>query len=207
MGIELQAVADFSKGPPSDCALLHNLLIQLMPTLAGFTCILKILNVIGALEKFVQGPLNPSNVSGVVSAIGDMTDCLNIVLGPFAVIQTIKDILLLIISYLKCFLDAIKSILHFQVGIDLNSAQGNPTLLASLQCASDNAQTSMQQLLQALAPIEPLFKMMQPLIKISQLPIVLPPISDLANAQNISQAVDQLDAMVTQLQQIVEQIP
>jgi hypothetical protein len=211
MGIDLQAVHDFSKGPPSDCALLHNLLLQLMPTLAGFSCILKILKVIGALEGFLSALPNvidaAKKAGDVLSAINDMKECIDIVLGPIPMFETLKDILLLIISYLKCFVDAIKSILHFQAGIDLNAAQGNPVLLASLQCASDNAQTSMQQLLQALAPIEPLFKMMEPLIKISQLPIVLPPISDLANAKDASQAVDQLDAMLGQLQQIVEQIP
>ncbi len=203
MGIELQAIADISR-PPSNCALIHNLMVQLMPTLAGFNCILKILNVIGALEQFVQNPLK---VTGVLDAIHDMKDCLDVVLGPFAVIETIKDILLLIIAYLKCFVDAVKSILNFQAGIDLNAAQGNPVLLASLTCASDNAQVSLQQMLQALGPIEPLFKMIQPLIKISQLPITLPPIGELAGATDVTQAVNQLDAMLGQLQQIVEQIP
>jgi hypothetical protein len=211
MGIELQAVADFSKGPPTDCALLHNLLVQLMPTLAGFNCIIKILNVVASMEGFLGALPNvveaASKAGDVLNAIGDMKDCFELVLGPVKVAETIKDILLLLISYLKCFADAMKSVLDFQAGIDLNSAQGNPMLLASLQCASDNAQTSMQQMLQALGPIEPLFKMMQPLIKISQLPIVLPPISDLANAKDASQAVDQLDAMLGQLKQIVEQIP
>ena len=167
--------------------------------------------MIGTLEGFLSALPNvidaAKKAGDVIQAIGDMKECLDMVLGPFAVIETIKDILLLIIEYLKCFLDAIKSILNFQVGIDLNAAQGNPVLLASLSCASDNAQVSMQQLLQALKPIEPLFKMVQPLIKISQLPISLPPIADLAGASDVRQAVNQLDAMLGQLEQIVEQIP
>jgi len=212
MGIELQAVADFSKGPPSDCALMHNLMVQLMPTLAGLNCILKILNVIGALEgfltSFAQGPFAAVSKAGdVLSAIGDMSDCLGIVLGPIPMIETIKDILLLIISYLECFVAAIRSVLDFQVGIDLNAAQGNPQLLASLQCASDNAETSMQQMLMALAPIAPLFKMIQPLIKISQLPIQLPAIGDLAGASDVKSAVDQLDQMLIQLKQVLQSIP
>jgi hypothetical protein len=208
MGIELQAIADLSKGPPTDCTLIHNLMVQLMPTLAGLNCIIKILNVIGALEGFMTAFPNIIEVGekagDVISAIADMSDCLSIVLGPFAVIETIKDILLLIISYLECFVTAIKSILDFQVGIDLNAAQGNPDLLASLQCASDNAQTSMQQMLMALGPIEPLFKMVQPLIKISQLPIQLPAIGQLAD---VASAVDQLDTMLIQMHQIVASIP
>lgn len=211
MGIELQAVADLSKGPPTDCALLHNLIVQLMPTLAGLNCILKILNVIGALEGFLTAfPNIPSVVSkagDVVKAIGDMSDCLGMVLGPIPMIETIKDILLLVISYLECFVKAIRSILDFQVGIDLNAAQGNPALLQSLQCASDNAQTSMQQMMMALAPIAPLFKMIQPLIKISQLPIALPDIGALAGASDIKSAVDQLDQMLLQLKQVLQSIP
>ncbi len=207
MGIQLQAIADLSKGPPTDCALLHNLMVQLMPTLAGLNCIIKILNVIGALEKFVQGPLNPSNVGGVLSAIGDMGECLSIVLGPAAVIPTIKDILTLIINFLLCFVQAMESILKFQAGIDLNGAQGNPNLLASLQCASDNAQTSMQSMMLALAPIEPLFAMVQPLIKISQLPIQLPSLAQVTGAQNIEEGLEQLGAMLIQMKQIVADIP
>jgi hypothetical protein len=211
MGIQLQAIADLSKGPPTDCALLHNLIAQLMPTLAGLNCIIKILNVIGALEGFLTAfpnlPAVVSKAGDVISAIGDMSDCLSIVLGPFAVIQTIKDILTVVISYLECFVAAIKSILDFQVGIDLNSAQGNPALLASLQCASDNAQTSMSQMLLALGPIAPLFKMVQPLIKISQLPIELPDIGSLVGAKDIASAVDQLDSMLLQMKQILQTIP
>lgn len=211
MGIELQAIADLSKGAPTNCALLHNLMVQLMPTLAGLNCVIKILNVIGALEGFLSAFPNivavGEKAGDVLAAIGDMSECLDIVLGPFAVIQTIKDILLLIISYLECFVAAIRSVLDFQAGINLNLAQGNPALLSSLQCANNNAQTSMQQMLMALAPIAPLFKMIQPLIKISQLPIQLPAIGDLAGASDVKSAVDQLDDMLIQMRQIVAAIP
>jgi hypothetical protein len=207
MGIELQAIADFSKGPPTNCALLSNLMVQLMPTLAGLTCIFKILNVIGALEKFVSGPLNPNNVKGVLDAIGGMSECLSFITGPAVLFETIKDILLLIIGYLKCFVDAIKSILDFQAGIDLNAAQGNPDLLASLQCANDNANTSMQQMMMSLGPIGPLFTMIQPIIGLSGLSIELPSVAGLAGASSVAESVDQLDAMLTELQQIMASIP
>jgi len=212
MGIQLQAIADLSKGPPTNCALLHNLMVQLMPTLAGLNCILKILNVIGAMEGMLQGLIKVpapdfSKVGDVLSAIGDMSECLNIVLGPVPVIQTIKDILNLIISFLLCFVQAMESILKFQAGIDLNSAQGNPALLASMQCANDNAQASMRAMMLALAPIEPLFQMIQPLIKISQLPIQLPSIAEVTGAQNIEAGLEKLGAMLTEMKQIVAAIP
>ena len=103
MGIELQAMADISK-PPSNCALLHNLMIQLMPTLAGLSCVIKILNVIGALEGFLNAFPNLIEVAkktgDVLQAISDMKDCLP-VFWSVTVVETIKDILLLIIEYLK----------------------------------------------------------------------------------------------------------
>ena len=207
MGIELQAIADLSKGPPTDCALLQNLMLQLMPTLAGLTCIFKILGVIAALEKFVQGPLNPSNVKGVLDSISDMSECITGILPGTALFEMIKSILLLVIGYLKCFVEAIKSVLDFQVGINLNAAAGNPALLQSLQCASDNAATTMQQMMMALAPIQPLFKMLEPVIKMANLPIQLPSIGDITGAKDVAEAVDKLDAMLTEMQQIVASIP
>ncbi len=207
MGIELQAIADLSKGPPTNCALLHNLMLQLMPTLAGLTCIFKILGVIAALEKFVQGPLNPSNVTGVLTAIGNMGECLTSVIPGTALFEMIKSILLLVIEYLKCFLDAIKSVLDFQAGIDLSGAAGNPALMQSLQCASDNAATTMQQMMMALAPIQPLFTMLQPVIELANLPIQLPSVAQITGAKDVAEAVDKMDAMLTEMRQIVASIP
>lgn len=211
MGVQLQAVADFSQGPPSNCALLTNLIVQLMPTLAGLTCIFKILNVIGKLEGFLTAFPNllevPSKAAEVVEAIGDMSECLSIVIPGLGLYLMIADMLKLIIAYLKCFVDAIKSVLDFQVGIDLSVAQGNPDLLNSLQCASGNADAAMSQIMLAIGPIGPLFSMITPIIGLSGLSIQLPSLSAITGASNVSEAVDQLDAMLTQLQQIVDAIP
>jgi hypothetical protein len=65
----------------------------------------------------------------------------------------------------------------------------------------------MQQMMMALAPIQPLFKMMEPVIKLSQLPIKLPSIADITGAKDVAEAVDKLDAMLTEMQQIVASIP
>lgn len=211
MGIELQAVADFSQGPPTNCALLTNLIAQLMPTLAGLSCIFKILGVIAALKDLMTGltsvPPDFSKVGGVITAIGNMTECLSIVIPGIGLYTMIKDMLQLIIEYLKCFLDAIKSIIDFQVGIDLSVAQGNPDLLQSLQCASGNADAAMAQLMQAIGPIGPLFKMIEPIISLANLPIKLPSLSAITGASNIVEAVNQMDAMLTEMQQIVAAIP
>ena len=208
-GVELQAIADLSKGPPTNCALLHSLMVQLMPTLAGLTCVIRILNLLSKLADVVKALPNlfsaAKKIGDVTSAIEDMSDCLNII-NPGALAQTIKDILLLVISYLECFVAAIRSIFDFQAGINLDVAEGNPELVSSLQCASDNAQTSMQQMQLGLAAIGPLFTMIQTLIDISGPQIELPAVGDLADASDMASAVDQLDEMLVQLRQIVASI-
>jgi hypothetical protein len=211
MGIQLQAVADFSQGPPTNCALLTNLIVQLMPTLAGLTCIFKILGVVSALQQALGGltkvPPDFSGIPKVLTAIGAMAECLDMLIPPLGLFLMIKDILQLIIEYLKCFLDAIKSIVDFQASIDLSVAQGNPDLLASLQCASGNGDAAMGQLMQAMGPIGPLFSMVQTFIGFAGLSIQLPSLSAITGASNIVEAVNQMDAMLTKLQQVVVTIP
>jgi hypothetical protein len=215
LGFELQAVADLSKGPPTDCQLIHSLFVQLMPFLGSLTCILKILGVIGSLEDFMtsfsKGPSSAVSSAGeVLKSIADMKDCISLAIPAMSILETIKGILLLVISYLECFVAAIKSILDIQSKIKFTAAQGNPALLSSMQCASDNSQTAMQQLMQALQVVEALFKIMQPLLKLSPIQIQLPSLGQIPGAKTlaeIKQSVDQLDAMLLQLKQLVESLP
>ena len=131
---ELKAYRDFAAGMPTDCNLAFNLLIQISPLLASMACLLKILNVISSLKEFLEAfpniPAVPAKAAKVVAAIGDMATCLppGLFLSLFV---TIKDILELILSFLLCLISQLESILEFQAGIDLNSAEGNPVLLAS----------------------------------------------------------------------------
>ena len=88
----------------------------------------------------------------------------------------ISAILDLIIRFLMCFVQAVESILNFQVGIDLDSAEGNPVVLAALNCAKDNAQSSMMTLQQALEVVQPVLDMISPLLELAGVPAIeLPP--------------------------------
>ena len=153
---ELKAYRDFAAGMPTDCNLAFNLLIQISPLLASMACLLKILNVISSLKEFLEAfpniPAVPAKAAKVVAAIGDMATCLppGLFLSLFV---TIKDILELILSFLLCLISQLESILEFQAGIDLNSAEGNPVLLASLKCAQANAQTAADHLAASIGPI------------------------------------------------------
>jgi hypothetical protein len=202
-GVELKATADFSKGPPTQCAMLANLLVQLAPALAAMSPVFKILKVFSAMKDFFGPPPNPFKAGDVVTAIEGVISMID----PAQFLPVIKSILLLLIAYLNCFIEAMTSLLEFQARIDLSIAVGNPDLQASLQCANANAATSMQQMMQALGPLGPVMELIQPIIGISGLPINLPKISDLQAEKDVEQALKKLSAMLTQLQQIIQMIP
>jgi hypothetical protein len=207
-GIELKAMADLSQGPPTDCALIHSLMLQLMPALAGMACILKLINVISKALDLLNSKTPValvSNLPPVASAVSDfLASCLPL---PIQIIGTVKDILLLIIRFLECFIESVESVLKFQVGIDLNSASGNPVLLGSLSCAQDNAAVSLNQLIQATAVIQPLLSAVKPLIDLAKVPVVLPSLSDLSGAKDLTEALDHIHATLEQLKQVVETLP
>jgi hypothetical protein len=67
-GVDIKSMVDPSNGPPTNCAVVHSLMLQLTPMLAGFTCILKMLNVMASLEKFAKSPL--TEAGDLISALG-----------------------------------------------------------------------------------------------------------------------------------------
>jgi len=148
-GAELKSVIDISKGPPSDCTLIQGLMLQLAPSLAGLECILRMLNVFNKLSEVKQ----PLDIVNVATAAAELVQCVNFV-GKIPCM--VVDVLKLIIAYLKCIIQALESILSFRVGIDFSGADGNPVLLASLNCAQENADASTEQLREALKLIQPL---------------------------------------------------
>lgn len=162
-GGELKSILDISKGPPSDCTLIHGLMLQLAPALSGMECFLKVLNLVKAMTE--EKPDPASYIAGIVKAAAKVGECLN-----FAVKLPcmIVDILKLIIAYLNCIVEAILSLLQFRVRINVNAAIGNPVLLASLNCAQNNAGTSMAQLNEALALVKPLFALIDPILQMTK---------------------------------------
>ncbi len=173
-GGALSAITDLSRGVPTDCTLVHSLMLQLAPTLAGMTCILRILAVIAALKNFANNPLDPSNVGELVGKIEKMSECLGM-LDPCNMIRMVIAILKMILAYLNCMIEALESILHFQVGIDFNSAAGNPVMLANLECAQKNSERAMKAMNDSMQGIMPLIELVNMLLDIvGQQPIALP---------------------------------
>jgi hypothetical protein len=200
-GGELQSMADTSKGPPTDCALVHSLMLQLTPTLAGMTCFFKMLKVIKALSE-IENPI--TDIPKVAEAAKELSKCF---LVFDSIPAMIADILRLIIAYLRCIIQAIKSILDFQVGIDLNAAQGNPVLLASLDCANNNAQISLDQLMEQIAVIEPLLAVVEPIAGLVGISLEFPSLAKVSGADDLPKTLENLNNTLEQLQQAVDAIP
>ncbi len=209
-GGELKAFHDFSQGVPTDCTLTFNLLLQLTPLLASLACPLKMLKVMGVLQKIAKSPEDFTQYTDLVQAIADLGDCLPGVLFPNFV-GTIKDILLLILRFLKCLLDEMESILRLQLSIDLKSAEGNPILLDTLICAQNNAQRSMENLTASIGPIQPLMDIVGSISGTVGLSLNLPSLAGSTPVGNdlksFQDTITNLDQVVTQLEQIVESLP
>jgi hypothetical protein len=128
-------------------------------------------------------------------------------LTPAGLGKTIAAILRLIIAYLNCFLDAMLSILNFQVGIDLGSAQGNPVLLGSLTCAQENSKKSMDGMMQSMQGVQPLMDIVTTLSGIAGLKFQLPSLSDIAGQPDALTALQSLRDSLVQIEQIADSLP
>jgi hypothetical protein len=200
-GIELQAVADFSKGPPTQCAMLSNLLVQLTPAMAAMTPLLNVLSIFALLKDFVQGDV--TKIPALVVALEKVIEMVT----PLPFVAAVKSILLLIIAYLNCFIETVTGLLEFQASIDLSLAVGNPDLQASLQCASGNASVAIQQMMLSLGPLGPVMEILKPFISMGGISIALPSVSSLQGEKDIEGTLESLSKMLTDLQQVLEALP
>ena len=156
---DLDSVVDISKGPPTDCTLIHGLMLQLSPALVSMECFLNLLNLVQVLSNL---PPDPKELE---KAVKKMTECFAVFVKiPFMIV----DILKLIIAYLKCIIEAVRSILAFQVGINLGDAENNPAISSSFDCAQNNAAASTAQLSEALKAIQPLLSILKTLMGLAK---------------------------------------
>jgi hypothetical protein len=209
-GAELKGVADFAAGIPTNCKVNMSLLVQLGPLLGAMGCILKILEVLGNIIEFAKAAPDPFKMAEKVKALTDsfaeLSSCIP-PLAPLSFALMIKGILELIINILSCLVDSLASIVDFQVSLDFVSAEGNPALLAALECAQRNADTSMDNLMNSMGPIETVMKVVSGVAALAQLEIKLPDLSALGQAADAAQAVQQLKQSIDGLKAVIEALP
>ncbi|HJQ24882.1 MAG TPA: hypothetical protein VKA60_13270 [Blastocatellia bacterium] len=209
-GVELNGFLDFSNGMPTDCTATFSLLQQLGPALAGLAPILNILAVLKALADFATNPLfkGPDLIAAINKIAG-----MFIALTPAGIAITIKGVLNLIINFLSCFLSQMQAAIDFQAKIALIQAQANsdpslssPVLLASLTCASANAEVAMQQAMGALGPIKPLLDVVNIIGGIAGLTLEMPDMSTSGGAE-ASHTIAKMNEVINSLKLVLANLP
>lgn len=197
-GGALQAFADISKGIPTDCALTFSLMLQIAPFLASIACLIKVLKLLKPLVDIIKNlPVPP--VGALIEfgeAAAALAPCL-LIPTPASIIPFIRDLLCLILKVLGCFLSQMKSLIRIlePLTLQLLAAQqnGNDELTATLQCASQNAQTQAGQIMNSLGPVGMLLQIAGPLFDIAGVPaITLPALgsaTDLAALNSVVKTV------------------
>jgi len=200
-GGSLQAFADISKGIPTDCALTFSLMLQIAPFLASIQCLLKVLKLLKPLIDVINGlPVPP--VKALVEfgeAAAALAPCL-LIPTPASIIPFIRDLLCLILKVLNCFLSQMRSLIRIlgPLTLQLQAAQesGNDELTATLQCASQNAQTQAGQIMNSLGPVGVLLEIAGPLFEIAGVPAITFPAlgsaTDLAALNSVIQTVQSI---------------
>ncbi len=200
-GVELTALVDVSAGPPTDCKLTMNLLLQLAPLLASLTCLFKILNVIAALKDFVQ----KGAVLGLVDAIDKLTECIPPLQLPRLAIM-LKGMLELVLRFLGCFLTQVDSLLEFRASLQV-SADGNPVLREALACAEHSADAAQANLLKSLGPLKPVMDIVGMVAGVAGIPLQIPDFASMSTGTDLRQTTASVKQAVDTLRAVVDSIP
>jgi hypothetical protein len=211
-GGTLSSFSDISKGIPTDCAMTFSLLLQLAPFLASIDCLVKVLNFIQTavdVIKSITSPFSiPSAIPKIVQAAAPVVECA-LSFTPAGLIPFIKDLLCLIIKFLNCFLDQMRSLLLIMTQIEsqLNAATsaGNTDLITTLQCAQGNAQTQAAHFTAALQPLAVILKLAGTLMQIVGIqPISLPAIGGQTDLSSLQEVVKDIQQLVATLQTVAD---
>lgn len=199
----LSSFSDISKGIPTDCAMTFSLLLQLAPFLASIDCIVKVLNFIQTAVNVIKSISNPLSIitaiPKIVEAAAPVIECA-LSFTPVGLIPFIKDLLCLILKFLKCFLEQMQSLLRIMTQIESQlsaaTAAGNTDLITLLNCAQTNAQTQAAHFTAAIQPLSVILELAGTLMQIVGVkPISLPAMggqTDLASLQEVVQIIQEL---------------
>ncbi len=210
-GAVIKAVADVSKGIPTDCAATFSLMVQLNPLLASMECLLRILKLLGALIKVIKGlPFPPVQaIKDFVDAATELAPCIAIPFNIPALKAMIHDILCLILKTLKCVVEGLSSIVKTMKGLSIQleiaEADNNQDLLQAIQCAQENAQISSQHLMQSVEPITALLGLVSPIMQLAGLPAIeMPAVGGSTDVSGLEKVVKTLEDLIKTLSDINE---
>jgi len=207
MGGSIKGIVDITKAIPDDCSLSFSLVLQLQPILVNFTCLLKVVKVLQPMIDVITGlakvppdaPKVAEAIPKLLEAVPPLVDCIAQFVG-LGIPLFVRDLLMLIAKILKCIAQQLRSVLNVMNGLALQigsaQANGNTELLATLQCAQENAENSAQGMMSAIDPVLFLLSLAEPFLGMAGVdPIQTPQIgsdADLASLQNVVTTIEQL---------------
>jgi hypothetical protein len=201
-GATIKAFSDISKGIPDNCSLSFSLALQIAPLLANMKCLIEALKVIKPLMAVITALTKPDPPAAIqalpdlLSAVGPLIECIEKFF--IGIPLFLRDLLLLLSKLLGCVVQQLRSILNVMKGLSLQitSAQsdGNAELLATLQCAQKNAETSAEYSMSAIEPILVLLSLAEPLFGLAGVdPIKSPQIGSDQSLEAMETVIDVLD--------------
>jgi hypothetical protein len=209
-GVDLKAFIDITGGPPTDCKLTFNLMIQLAPLLASMACLFKILNVISKISDFANAFPNMSNAvkaaSDLVKAIDELKGCIPAFAVPQLMVM-LKMMLQLVLQFLSCFLSQLHSILEFRGSLDFAAAEGNPVLTEALTCAGNSADAAQVNLLKALEPLMPVMNITGMVGGIVGIPVEIPDFAAMSAGGDVNESIGSVQKAIGTLQKVIDSIP
>jgi len=211
MGGRIQGIVDATKAIPNDCSLSFSLILQLQPILVNLDCLFKIVKVVEPMMNVVTGlaavppdaPKIAEAVPKLIKAVPPLVEC--IAQFTIAIPLFVRDLLMLIAKILKCLSQQMRSVLNVMGGLALQigsaRANGNTELLATLECAEENARNSAQGMMSAIDPIAVLLSIAEPFLGMAGVdPIKMPQIGSDADLQSIETTVTTIEEVATTLE-------
>jgi len=207
-GGSISAITDVTKQIPDSCSLNFSLLAQLGPILAPMKCILAVLGLIGPLIDIVKGlPFPPAKaIEDFAKAVPPVLECVAVVTGT-AIPLFLRDIILLLIKLLSCVIDQLVSILDIMNGLSIqfDAAQGNAQLLATLECAQENADRAAAGSMQAIEPVLAILDLIAPILdSVAGQSIEIPAIGPVENYEQAEEMVATLEEFRDTLQLVAD---
>ena len=204
-GGSIPAIANFAEGIPDNCSVSVSLMTQIGPLVGSLDCIIKLLGLIGPLTEVIKGlPFPPAKaIADFVKATPPVLECLAAFTPGGGIVLFVKDIICLVVKMLRCLLDQLNSIISAMESLQLQitAAEGNPQLLANLECAQENVQCAAQGALQSIDPVRVILELIEPLADIAQLPFEgIPSLSDSTELEPLRSVVSTLDEVANALE-------
>ena len=213
-GAALKVIADISKGIPNSCSLNVSLMLQLAPLLASMECLLRILKLLGSLVKVIKGlPFPPVKaIKDFIQAAADLAPCLAMPINIPGLLQLVHDVICLVVRALKCVVDGlntvVKTLKGLSIQIKIATDEGNQELLATLQCAQENAMTSSASLMQSVEPIAAIMDLLGGIMEMAGLPAFkMPALAPAADIAALEGTVQTLQGIVDSLNTIASPLP